>query len=148
MVFFSCLRLLISLPFLSVLTGSGVGIPHQFLFRIIHYRPLYLHIRIPLPLPHNLSPHHALPYLPLPLSCHIFPPYVPLSLSILIPLTGNMYPPRAHFSLSIAIPHHLRPPCAPLYLSIPIHIPHPPYLSQRLPRCHSCTKMSQIIKCV
>ena len=146
MVFFSYLRVLIYLQFLAVLTGLGGGSPPQFIFHIHPYRPLHLHIRLLLPLPHNISPHCSLFSLPLPLPHHLCSPHAPLSISIPLPLPHYIFPPHAPLSLSLALPNHLHPPLEPLYLSLPIHLPHPPCLSQSLPHCHSYTNMRKRIQ--
>ena len=144
---FSYLRVLLSLPFMATLTGSG-GVPCQFQINIFPSHPLHILIRLPLHIPHNLIPHHALISLPLPLPRHIFPPREPLSIDIPLPLPCNLCPPRTPLSLPLALPRHLCTPCAPLSIYIPLHIPHPPCLSQRFPCCHSYLNMSQIIQCI
>ena len=131
LVLFSYPRVILSLPFRSTLTGLGGGCPRQFLLHICTSYPLHLHIR-----------------LPLPFTCHICPPREPLSLYLPFPLPHNISPPRAPISIPLALPCHLGTHCAPLSISIPLHIIWPPCLSQHFTRCHSYTKMSQIIQCI
>ena len=124
--------------------------PCQFLLPILPSRPLHLYILLPLPLTHNLICRNSLLSIPLPLPCHLCHPRAHLSLPLPIPLPipYHICPPRAPLSIPVALPHNLCPPRALLSLSLPLNIPHPPCLSQRLPRCHSYPNMSQIIKCI
>ena len=147
-VLFSYLRVLIFLSFIATLTESGGGCTRQFLLHTCPYHPLHLHIRLPLPLPRNLSPHHSLLSLPIPLPRHLLPPLAPLYIYLPLPLTHNICPPRAHLSINLALPFNIHPPCAPLPISLPIHISNPPWLSQRFPCCHSYPNMIQIAQCI
>ena len=150
MVFFSYLIVILSSPFMAVLTRSGGGCPHQFLLHICPSGPLHLHILLPLPLPHNLSPHNSLLSITLTLPLHICPPCatISISFSLPLPLPHHLLPTHERTPLTIALPYNLCTPSAHLSLSLPLHLPHPPYLSQRLPCCHSYTNMIQIIQCV
>ena len=145
-VLFSYLRVLLSLPFMERLTGPGGGCPCQFLLHICPFHPLHLHIRLFLPLPHNLSPHNALLSFPLPLPHHLCPPRAPLSIYLPLPLPLHILPPHATLSLTTALPHNLLPFLAPLYISLPLHFTQPPCLFQNFPRFHSYPKMIQIIQ--
>ena len=148
MVFFSHLILLLSSPFLAVLTRSRRGCSHQFMLHIRPSGPLHLHIRLPLPLPHNLIPHQSLLSITLNIPLHICPPCATLSISFYLPLSlpHHLLPSHEPIPLTIALPHNLFTPSAHLSLSIPLHLPHSPYLPQRLPRCHSYTNMIQLIQ--
>ena len=148
MMLFYYPRVILSLPFRSILTGLGVDCIRRFLLHNFPYHPLHLRTRIPLPLPQNLSPHRALHHIPLPFPRHICPPRAPLSLYLTLPLPQNLSPPHAPLSIPLSLPHHLGPPRAPLYISLPLHITWPPCLSQNSTRCHSYPKMSQVIQCI
>ena len=150
MVLFSYLLLLLYFPFMEVLTWSGGGCPHQFLLHIRPSGPLHLHIRLPLPLSHNLIPRHSFLYLPLHIPLHLFTPCVTLSISISLPLTlpNRLLYTHEPIPLTLYLLHNICPPSAHLSISLPFHLPQPPYLSQRLPRCHSYTNTIQIIQCI
>ena len=109
MVFFSYLQLLLSLPFLSVLTGSEGGRPCYFILHVSPFHPIHLR----LPLPHNIRPtctHLSLPpHIPLP--HHVFPPSAPLSLPLPLP-----------HHLRLPLPRHIRPLCVPLSISLPLYL--------------------------
>ena len=149
-VFFSHLILLLSSPFMAVLTRSGGGCLHQFMLHIRPSGTLHLHIRLPLPLPHNLSSHHSLLSITLPLPLHIFPPCAPLyiSISLPLPLLHHLLPTHEPIPLAIDLPHNPCPPSAHLSISLPLHLPQPPYLPQHLPRCHLYKNMIKIIQCI
>ena len=137
MVFFSYLRVLIYLPFLAVLTGSGGGCPRLSLIHINPSRHLHLCIRLPLPLPNNISPHHALISLPLHLQRSIFSPHATIYIYLPLPLLQHLITPHETLSLTLSLTYHLIHPCAPLSISLLLRLPHPPCLSQSLPCCHS-----------
>ena len=150
MVSFSYLIWLLSFPFMDVLTRSGGGCPYQFLLHIRPSGTLHLHIRLPLSLPHNLSPHHSLLSITLNIPLRICPPCATLSISFYLPLSlpHHLLPSHELIPITINLPHNLSTPIAHLSLYLPLHLPHPPYLSQRLPRCHSYMNMIQIMQLI
>ena len=128
---FSYLQVLFFLLFLAVLTGSEVDFPHQYMFRVCHYRPLHLNIplTIPLYLNHLCAPISL--FIPLPLLYHIFSPSETL-----------------YIYLSLPIQHHFCPTCEPFSLSVILFFPFPPSLYQHLPYFWSYPNMSQITPCI
>ena len=135
---------------MAVLTRSGGGCPHQFMLHIRPSGPLQLHIRLPLTLPHNLSPHHSLLSITIILPLHISPPCATPSIYFSFPLSlpHHLLTNHEHIHFTVAIQHNLCTPSAHRSLSLPLHLPHSPYLSQCLLHCHSYTNMIQIIQCI
>ena len=148
MVLFSYLRVLILLPFLSILNRSGGGCPHLFLFNFYPSHTLYLGLCLSLPLQKNISPHHAILSLPLPLPHNLCLTHPTLSIFLPIIIPHHLFPPHSPLSLPIYLPHNIFTPCAPLYIYLSIHIPHPPSLYQCFPCCHSYPNTIQTIQLI